>query len=140
MLSKQYTHLRANKMSNNPRDTQFQGFAKALMSELLTYFCDFEDMKKTIARRAYDLVEHTIVELSCQDALDFSSPDFDKYEYTASEMVEIISDMTELQKDIDEKEVERRKEIDEILSHADELDMWELHEKLCNVGLPKEQE
>lgn len=47
-------------MSDNPRDTQFQGFAKALMSELLTYFGDFEDMKKTIARRAYDLAEHTL--------------------------------------------------------------------------------
>lgn len=42
------------------RDTQFQGFAKLLMSELLTHFGDFEDMERIIARRAYDLVEHTI--------------------------------------------------------------------------------
>lgn len=48
------------RMTNLNRDTQFQGFAKALMEELLTYFGDFEDMEQIIARRAYDLVAHTL--------------------------------------------------------------------------------
>jgi len=52
-------------MSNteNPRDTQFSGVAKLLMSELLTYFGDFEDMERIIARRFYDFAKHAFYEL-----------------------------------------------------------------------------
>ena len=89
------------------RDTQFAGFAKLLWDELVeqrgyvdvdAYWDDGIDpinYRQIIARRAYDLVKHTMIELSCQGALDFRDPDFDKYEYRAGEMVEIIPDMTE---------------------------------------------
>jgi hypothetical protein len=90
------------------RDTQFMGFAKALVTEIINEVpetiypleIDISDrLEKLIARRARDLVVHTIVELSCRDVLDFSNPDFDKYEYDASGMVEIIPDMIELPKE-----------------------------------------
>lgn len=85
------------------RDTQFRGFAKLLIRDLdavsTTTYASLDKAKEAydlaIARAAYRLVEHTIVELSCQGAIDFSDPDFDKYEYAASEMVEIIPDMAE---------------------------------------------
>jgi hypothetical protein len=97
----------------NNRDTQFAGFAKLLWDELINangggYIdvnTDFDDgidptdYRGIIARRAYDIVKHAIIELSCQGALDFRDPDFDKYEYRAGEMVEIIPDMTEYPQD-----------------------------------------
>jgi len=70
------------------RETQFQGFAKALMSELLTYFGDFEDMEKIIAHRAYDLVEHTCESISNSQVALY--PD---------EMIRSIPDLTELPKE-----------------------------------------
>jgi hypothetical protein len=50
------------------RDTQFQGFAKALMSELdavsTTTYASLDKAREAyelaIARRAYDLVKHTL--------------------------------------------------------------------------------
>lgn len=45
---------------DNPRNTQFSGFAKLLMDELLTHFGDFEDMERIITQRAYDLVGYTL--------------------------------------------------------------------------------
>lgn len=59
-------------MSENPRDTQFKGFASLILGEMLqaskTYsgLIDSESstwqeaMQQIIARRAYDLIEHTI--------------------------------------------------------------------------------
>jgi hypothetical protein len=52
--------IKETKEEKNARDTQFQGFAKLVMSELLVYFGDFDDMERIIARRAYDLVAHTL--------------------------------------------------------------------------------
>jgi hypothetical protein len=100
-------------MMNSSRDEKFQGFANLLWGELINangagYIdvnTDFDDgidptdYRGIIARRAYDIVKHAIIELSCQGALDFRDPDFDKYEYRAGEMVEIIPDMTEYPQD-----------------------------------------
>lgn len=55
-------------MSANPRETQFQGFAKLLFDELPWNDIDILDAanrweerwKAHIARRAYDLVEHVV--------------------------------------------------------------------------------
>jgi hypothetical protein len=102
-------HDRRYNMSDtaNMRDTQFIGYAKLLMHDLdavsTTTYASIDKAKEAyqlaIARAAYRLVEHTIVELSCQDAINFSDPDFEKYEYRAGAMVEIIPDMTELPKE-----------------------------------------
>ena len=106
-------------MSEENRDIQFAVFAKLLFDELYDQFntlrCEEDDgdyegrnkdaeqtrknIQENIARRAYDLVNHTIIELSCQDALDFSNPNLDKYEYATNEMVSIIPDMTEWPKE-----------------------------------------
>ncbi len=40
------------------RDTQFAGFAKLLFDE--TLFMDEDDMKRHMARRIHDIVQHTI--------------------------------------------------------------------------------
>jgi hypothetical protein len=86
-------------MSDNPRDTQFQGFAKVLLDELCeasivmveTPFQDDwrEEWEVTIARRAYDLVSHTI--------RNTSSRDLDVLDY--DEIPPRIPDMLELPKE-----------------------------------------
>jgi uncharacterized protein YbaA (DUF1428 family) len=84
---------------SDPRDTQFQGFAKALWTELdernfTSEACNpamsmYRDEAITlIARRAYDLVKHTIENTEHYN-LDVLSPD---------EHVERIPDMIELPK------------------------------------------
>jgi hypothetical protein len=97
-------------MSNN-RETRFQGFAKALWDEIgkmQDSFCEesgtglsslaqdmdkaqeFDrDIQKLIARRAYDLVEHTSL---CIDEKDMDMLGFD-------EAVDRIPDMPELPKE-----------------------------------------
>jgi hypothetical protein len=57
-------------VSDNLRDTQFSGFATLLLDELVEDMLGgvpimigsyaYDDMKEIIARRAYDLVEHSI--------------------------------------------------------------------------------
>jgi hypothetical protein len=51
-------------MSTDPRYTQFQGFAKALLNELTGY--EYSACEQIIARRAYDLVRHTVLSLSAR--------------------------------------------------------------------------
>lgn len=62
--------------SVNPRDTQFTGFAKLLLQEMLAQTQwdgmdfnaddteDVENYSLIIARRAYDLVVHTLIEVN----------------------------------------------------------------------------
>ena len=54
-------------MSENERDTKFQGFANLLLVEIYRNFghsieegVNEEQLRLLIARRAYDLVKHTI--------------------------------------------------------------------------------
>lgn len=63
---------RMDEQQSNPRDMQFKGFAKKLIEEMLAQrqgnWIDFndwdhdeiEEYSQVIARRAYDLVEHTL--------------------------------------------------------------------------------
>lgn len=45
----------------NPRDTQFKGFAQSLAAEIAdTDGWMLSDVEKLIARRAHDLVQHTV--------------------------------------------------------------------------------
>jgi len=91
-------HLRPS-AAQMSRDTQFQGFAKALLAELLqgsivevrTPFQDDwrEEWESIIARWAYDLVEHSTRYHFCGD----------KYYRSLKEKVESIPDMTELPKE-----------------------------------------
>lgn len=120
-------------MSN--RNTQFQGFAKALTDELVKYLTSRggltldeieQEWNKVIARRSYDLAFHVIKTTTLGG--------------DPREIIRSATDLTELPKEQDEAEIARQKEIAEILSHGSELDAMELHDKLCNVGLPKEQE
>lgn len=79
-------------MSNDNRDTQFKGFAKALMRDLndvstTTYASidkAIEAYELAIARRAYDLVRHA-VNCGCSDSVDYA--------------MKLIPDMTELPKE-----------------------------------------
>jgi hypothetical protein len=72
-------------MSNNPRDTQFQNFAKLLADELkVTGGYPISEVWTMIAQRAYDLVSHTILNVSMSD-LDMLSH---------KECVERIPDLT----------------------------------------------
>lgn len=91
-------------MSENPRDTQFKGFAKALMHEMVAlngYGCidisghwtdeDIQEYVDAIARRAYDLVVHTIYSVpplayECRedDEIVASIPDFTAWAEEAS--------------------------------------------------------
>jgi hypothetical protein len=57
-----------NDANKNARDTQFMGYAKALWKELEDHpyvelgqlqDCDRQQLYRVIARRAYDLVDHT---------------------------------------------------------------------------------
>lgn len=88
-------------MSNN-RDTKFQGFAKLLADDLydaLNTIDAFDDpcaplwmlwssvVEPIIARRAYDLVKHTIIELRHDD---------DRY---ADDWTQKISDLTKWHED-----------------------------------------
>jgi hypothetical protein len=89
-------------MSNNPRDTQFAGFAKALYDDIRHMFDDLqsqkywgeldeakqteEDIKSYIARRAYDLIEH-----AC-DAIDDKQWDYES-RLSSWHMRESIPDM-----------------------------------------------
>jgi hypothetical protein len=86
--------------TDNPinRDTQFMGFAKALYEELtqnviltnrgLSQIEAFKkDQELLIARRAYDLVEHTLNYTTESMARMFTD-----------EAIEAIPDMTELQR------------------------------------------
>ena len=66
-------------MSNSPRDTQFQGFAKALWQELEDHpyvelgqlkDCDREHLYRVIARRAYGFAEH-VARHGCCDHVDY---------------------------------------------------------------------
>jgi len=75
----------AIEVKEDARNTQFAGFAKLVMGELLTYFGDFEDMEKIIAERAYDLVEHSVRYHLCGD----------KYYRSLEEKVKAIPDLTE---------------------------------------------
>ena len=63
-------------MSNNQRDTQFKSFAKTLTSELIKYLTSRssltldeieQEWHKIIARRVYDLVEHTLDSIAAMD-------------------------------------------------------------------------
>lgn len=83
-------------MSNNARDIQFQGFASDLWDEIIQAGIDGiygEDpdsyCKRIIARRAYDLVSHTVRNTSSRDleVLDYD------------EIPPRIPDMTELPKE-----------------------------------------
>lgn len=87
-------------MSDNTRDTQFQGFAKALIHDLndvsTTTYASYDEAKKayelTIARRAYDLVAH-----ACENISDnqIKSGVF----FHPNAMVRDIPDMSELPKE-----------------------------------------
>ncbi len=73
----------------NPRDTHFVGFAKLLADELkVTGGYPISEVKQLIARRAYDLVAHTLLNVShySMDAL------------SSEEQIQEIPDMTELPK------------------------------------------
>lgn len=78
--------------NNSRRNTQFQGFAKALMRDLndvstTTYASigkAIEAYELAIARRAYDLVRHA-VNCGCTDNVDYA--------------MKLIPDMTELPKE-----------------------------------------
>lgn len=90
------------------RDTQFQGFAKALVDELMSLELVYagvtidspssmsryyrEEWEKIIARRAYDLVLHTV---ECVDMVDLAR-------LFRQEIAERIPDMTELPKEQDD--------------------------------------
>jgi len=83
-------------MTNNPRDTQFQGFAHALLLQLaeenalaLNWDRFFGDLELTVARRAYDLATH-------------ASTHFDDHACSLlgfEETLHLIPDMTELPKE-----------------------------------------
>lgn len=86
-------------MTNNPRDTQFQGFAKLLYEEVINlpdrasghYFTteEFQEQQyTTIARCAYGLVEHV---LTLVPQLISTLPDAQ----TVDEVIRLIPDMTE---------------------------------------------
>ena len=89
-------------MVSNTRDTQFAGFADKVWDELIhangySYIDVNEDddgvdptnYKHVIARRAYDLVSHAF-----KDAYSYCVEDYD-----ASDIINLISDMTELPKE-----------------------------------------
>jgi hypothetical protein len=85
------------------RDRQFQGFAKALWKELEDHpyveigqlkDCDREHLYRVIARRAYDLVCHSVFKLNCLDAFEHSGYQ-ELHGYTAEEMIAPIPDMIE---------------------------------------------
>jgi len=87
---------RENVMSDNTRDTQFQGFAKLLLDEMDnvdgiyidTYLEHWrEAWQDIIARRAYDLVKHAQADPKDLDVLGFE------------EAIGRIPDMTELPKE-----------------------------------------
>lgn len=75
----------------NARDTQFAGFAKLLINDLMQANSSDDRAKKeqVIARRAYDLVKHTIRELQYDD---------DRY---SDDWTQKIPDMTEWKKECD---------------------------------------
>jgi hypothetical protein len=88
-------------MSDNTRDIQFQGFSRSLMNELGDEGFVFEgsddpdqeerlkQIQLIIARRAYDLVEHTIDQITVDIRELFSD----------RELLERIPDMDELPKE-----------------------------------------
>lgn len=98
-------------MSTSPRDTQFLGFAKALLAEMLEqrangYICGYIDFAEddtdeieeyglVIARRAYDLMLHGA----------FSSSLFDPRMVVTMEQckkrIELVPDLTEFPKEPD---------------------------------------
>ena len=92
---------------DNPRDTHFTGFAKALWSEMLQandygYIdcnehddpTDTPNYIEVIARRAYDLVLHT-----CWRTIPASGSTIKKYSgMTIEEIANMIPDMSELPK------------------------------------------
>ena len=87
-----------DKMSDNSnRDTQFQGFAKLLLQEMLETDLGYtrtvhwrEGMEKIIVRWAYNLVYHAQADPKDLDVLGFE------------EAIQRIPDMTELPKEQDE--------------------------------------
>jgi hypothetical protein len=79
-------------MSENPRDTQFAGFAAALGAEIAnTDGWNLADVEKLIARRAYDLVDHVVCWI---DPLDFMS-----HENPLEYIINAMPDLTELPKE-----------------------------------------
>jgi hypothetical protein len=79
---------------SNPRDTQFIGFAKLLMQDLLSENRVYtnivegyglEESQEIIARRAYDFALHVL-----SDSMGFSNPE---------QVVSEASDLTEWSKD-----------------------------------------
>lgn len=74
------------------RDTQFQGFAKLLTDELVqqTPLGISDEVEKIIARRAYDLVEHT---LEHAETIAFDRLSIDEH------VERLIPDMTKLPKE-----------------------------------------
>ena len=85
-------------MSDNTRDTQFQGFAKLVWEEIANKFGEWwetdaaftsDQSRDIIARRAYDLVKHTIENTAHID-LDRELPE---------DHALLIPDMTELTKE-----------------------------------------
>ena len=79
------------------RDTQFQGFAHAVLLELvnnhsmaLNWYKFFGEIELIIARRSYDLVNHAMHKISLAD--------FETCEYR-EELTETVPDMTELPKE-----------------------------------------
>lgn len=91
--------------TENPRQTQFQGFAKALFDQLYDQFNNLhyqeddgrdkeaeqtrEGILETIAEAGYDLAAHTI------DQITLTTREL----YTDRELLELIPDLTELPKD-----------------------------------------
>jgi hypothetical protein len=83
----------------NSRNTQFSGFAKLLMNELLgdAGYIDvcrhgdaeaIEEMEETIARRAYDFVLHVVSNIVPNDIQQSTN------QKSIAEIVETIPDMT----------------------------------------------
>jgi len=121
-------------MSDNPRNMQFAGFAKALWDEIgkmHDVFCEESDtgpgslaqdmdraqdldrsIQKLIARRAYDLVEHAVSHVSESQAAQMEARFM-----SADEVVNDIPDMDELPKEEEEQEFKLSDELRELLNH-----------------------
>lgn len=92
------------KMNDNPRDKQFQNFAKLLMDELFYnnertytdqsngYWCG--ESREIISRRAYDLAFHAVDNSRANDMEDWETERIMPY----------VPDMTELPKEQDASE------------------------------------
>jgi hypothetical protein len=130
----------------NPRDTQFQGFAKALLEELLGDVLneygfiggrenyadlnhDLNICEEIIARRAYDLVSHAIDNSRANDMEDWETERIMPY----------VPDMNELPKEQEERDNgEIRKALEELI-HSDKWADTFNERGITSIYFPKEQ-